>query len=75
MVIHLANGSTYALDYRETAPAASNATMFANKTGASVRGGLAVAVPGEVAGYAMAHRCARAPLGSVTATLAESCLL
>lgn len=47
-------GPAVALDFRETAPAASARAMFAQTS--STEGGLAVAVPGEVAGCAMALR-------------------
>lgn len=40
----------YLVDARETAPAAASENMYQNRPGASTKGGLAVAVPGEVAG-------------------------
>lgn len=47
-----------AIDYRERAPAAATANLFSEKTGApepvSVRGGLAVGIPGTVAGLCYA---------------------
>jgi gamma-glutamyltranspeptidase/glutathione hydrolase len=57
MLIYLADEKkAVALDYRETAPSAASRTMFVRKgkvdPEASRRGGLAVAVPGEVAGLA-----------------------
>jgi gamma-glutamyltranspeptidase/glutathione hydrolase len=60
MVAQLAGGKTLALDYRETAPAAASRDMFV-RNGVAVpelsrQGGLAVAVPGEVAGLALAQR-------------------
>jgi gamma-glutamyltranspeptidase/glutathione hydrolase len=60
MVIHLANGNRdTAIDYRETAPAAATATMFLDAKGnpdpqKSRDSGLAVGVPGTVAGLALA---------------------
>lgn len=45
---------TESLIARETAPAAATATMFQNMT--SVSGGKAVAVPGELKGYAELHQ-------------------
>jgi len=58
LIAHLvADGSTRAIDFRETAPAKARRDMYApgvGKPGASTRGGLAVAVPGELAGLTMA---------------------
>jgi len=50
-----------ALDFRETAPRDLHASMFLDENGTplpglSLRGGLAVAVPGSVAGLSEAHR-------------------
>lgn len=57
MVLYLADSKrAVALDYRETAPAAATRDMFLRDGAAvpdlSLRGGLAVAVPGEVRGMA-----------------------
>jgi gamma-glutamyltranspeptidase/glutathione hydrolase len=52
-----ADGAAFALDFRETAPAAAHRSMYVEAPpGASEHGGLAVAVPGQVAGLAEAHR-------------------
>jgi gamma-glutamyltranspeptidase/glutathione hydrolase len=77
MVIHLAENRNLenraiAIDYRETAPAAASATMFLDAQGnpdakKSRDSGLAVGVPGTVAGLALAH----AKYGSGKLTLAE----
>jgi gamma-glutamyltranspeptidase/glutathione hydrolase len=62
MVIHLAKDNRdTAIDYRETAPAAATTTMFLDGKGdpdpaKSRDSGLAVGVPGTVAGLALAHR-------------------
>jgi gamma-glutamyltranspeptidase/glutathione hydrolase len=62
MVIHLARGNRdYAIDYRETAPAAATPTMFLDEQGnpdpaKSRSSALAIGVPGTVAGLALAHR-------------------
>ena len=73
MLLHLAaRNETVAIDYRETAPAAATPTMFLRPDGEpdparSRDSALAVAVPGTVAGLALAH----ARYGSGRFTLAE----
>ena len=66
MLVQEANGNVHALDYRETAPALAHRNLFRNGTtvlsNLSRRGGLAVAVPGEVAGLEAARaKFARLP--------------
>lgn len=56
MVIKPPNDTAYTIDFRETAPSASNATMFLKDPLSSIWGGLAVGVPGEIRGLAEAHR-------------------
>lgn len=62
MLIHrAASKETIAIDYRETAPAASRADMFLDANGnpdprRSRDSGLAVGVPGTVRGLALAHQ-------------------
>ena len=73
MVIHLAKGDKeVAIDYRETAPAAATEAMFLDAQGnadpkKSRDTGLAVGVPGTVAGLALAHE----KYGSGKLSLAE----
>ncbi|HVY00377.1 MAG TPA: gamma-glutamyltransferase [Pseudorhodoplanes sp.] len=61
MVIHLADGRRdIAIDYRETAPALTTRDVFLDENGEadpakSREGGLAIGVPGTVAGLALAH--------------------
>jgi len=59
MVTRTADGTTTALDFRETAPAAATRDMYldaeGNPTDASVIGHLASGVPGTVAGMWAAH--------------------
>lgn len=61
MLVHLAGrNETIAIDYRETAPAAATREMFLDAQGEadprkSRDSGLAVGVPGTVAGLALAH--------------------
>ncbi len=73
MVIHLAKGNRqHAIDYRETAPAATTKTTYLDDRGEadpkkSRELGTAVGVPGTVAGLALAH----AKYGSGRFTLAD----
>jgi len=72
MVIHLAKGTDTAIDFRETAPAAATPTMFLDAQGnadpaKSRDSGLAVGVPGTVAGLALAEQ----KYGSGKFTLAD----
>jgi len=73
MVIHLARGKrNIAIDYRESAPAATTRDVFLDEKGEadpqkSRDSGLAVGVPGTVAGLALAH----ARYGSGRFTLAQ----
>ncbi len=73
MMIHLAKGRRdIAIDYRETAPAATTRTIFLDAGGEadaakSRDSGLAIGVPGTVAGLALAH----ARYGSGKLTLAQ----
>ena len=60
LVYRSADGSTAALDYRETAPAGAGRDMYLDadgnvSPGLSTRGHLAVGVPGTVAGIAAMH--------------------
>eukprot|EP00800_Vazella_pourtalesii_P013685 TRINITY_DN3321_c0_g1_i1.p1 TRINITY_DN3321_c0_g1~~TRINITY_DN3321_c0_g1_i1.p1 ORF type:complete len:607 (+),score=181.72 TRINITY_DN3321_c0_g1_i1:76-1896(+) len=50
-----AHGMT-TIDFRETAPLAATQDMFVGKPNASEKGGLSVAVPGEVSGLVAAHK-------------------
>ena len=64
MMIHLADGRAVAIDYRETAPAASGRDMYLGPDGnvlkpgpgSSTVGWRASGVPGSVAGFALAHQ-------------------
>ena len=64
MLIHLADGRTVAIDYRETAPAASGRDMYLGPDGnvlkpgpgSSTVGWRASGVPGSVAGFALAQQ-------------------
>jgi gamma-glutamyltranspeptidase/glutathione hydrolase len=61
MLMRNASGTFEAIDYRETAPAAATRDMYLDANGdiikgASTVGYKAVAVPGTVAGLALAHR-------------------
>jgi gamma-glutamyltranspeptidase/glutathione hydrolase len=73
MVVHLAKTSeNIAIDYRETAPAAANASMFLDEQGnpdpaKSRDSAISIGVPGTVAGLALAHE----KYGSGNLSLAE----
>src|SRR5262252_6963646 len=54
MLVRMADGTTRAIDYKETAPAAAHPGMFSKRLESTV-GYKASAVPGTVAGMAMAH--------------------
>jgi len=56
MLIKPTGADAQLLDYRECAPRAADPSLFAAASGGSVRGGLAVAVPGTVKGLAEAVR-------------------
>lgn len=56
MLVRDKNGRYETIDYRETAPAAASRDMFEDNEQASVVGGLAVGVPGELKGLDYVHR-------------------
>jgi gamma-glutamyltranspeptidase len=56
MVVTLPNGTSLTINFRETAPRAANRDMFKDHPLSAQSQGLAVAVPGEIAGFEMAHR-------------------
>src|ERR1700739_137781 len=73
MLIRMAEGTTYFIDYREKAPAAATADMYLDAQGnvienASLVGYKAIGVPGAVAGLAYAQKTyGKLPLTQVMA--------
>jgi len=72
LVYRQADGQSFALDYRETAPAAASRNMYLDSAGdltsRSVVGALAAGVPGSVAGlWEMHRRFGRLPWADVVA--------
>lgn len=55
MLVRGSNGSFEFIDFRETMPAAGFQDMYNNNTNASIYGGLASGVPGELRGLAHLH--------------------
>jgi gamma-glutamyltranspeptidase/glutathione hydrolase/leukotriene-C4 hydrolase len=63
-----------AIDSRETAPSKSSQNMFIDKPDASLSGGLATAIPGEIAGYWAAHQISgKLPWADLFAPTIELC--
>jgi gamma-glutamyltranspeptidase/glutathione hydrolase len=55
MIVRSSNGTYEFIDFRETAPAAAFEDMYKNNTQASITGGLASGVPGELRGLQYLH--------------------
>jgi gamma-glutamyltranspeptidase/glutathione hydrolase len=55
MLVRAANGSYEFIDFRETAPAAAFEDMYKDNEAASLEGGLASGIPGEVRGLQRLH--------------------
>ena len=56
MLVRSDKGAYKVIDFREEAGANAHVAMFVNNTMGSRIGGLSVAVPGELKGYATAHQ-------------------
>lgn len=56
MIVRASNGSYEFIDFRETAPASATQDMYKNNVNASIYGGLAAGVPGELRGVEHLHQ-------------------
>lgn len=68
MLVHTPHDGDHSFDFRETAPGAAHQDMFESNPNDAKLGARAVAVPGEIRGFAMAHaRFGRLPWASLFA--------